>query len=553
MRKAVWGNASFWHGDVSRPWCFTRWMDALALATLSVTALRYLHPLEQYVDLTLQDEDGYLWVGKQIGNPIHWLTSSNVSGQGPLYSIWYFFLSGVWPDSIDLFYNNCRLITIVLSILVYAAMRMRRVPALPAFLSSFLILVCYGNLGVWPKVNHFCAAIFLVSAVCASLPMRLFYRFFIGTAGSLVCSYIHPEFFLSFLLLGGVCILVTIYHPHDRKGMQMVTLFTGMLLAFLCIGFMGVPISGERGLTAFGQHFSLNWIRWTGTKDLSPWLDWKRIIQENFGQAEGLGQVIIADPVLFLKHITTNVVEIPSTLIHLLLGPGNIMEWKRLVRPETLCLVLMVAYVVYRWRGSLLRIKTNMANQIDLMLLAMVYLTPSLIASMVVFPREHYLFFPGLLLLLLSVVLFATESDRLDQKLSPMLLLCCGLALVFAPTCQSLWPEKSALPNVKTIRLIRSFPIEQEVHLLSQNRFTLHLGTNYHHVHIAEKEGTFFDFLQRRKVNMVVITDRLINHPAFREDPEWIRFHDNPDASGFNQLEIQGTGRRLCISRELLQ
>ncbi len=548
---------------------FTYGRDVLALGTLLLCGWKYLHHLERYLDLTLQDEECYLWVGTCMTDPLHWLTTCNAPDRSPFYSVWYHLLSTVIHDSIPLFYVNCVGITLALPVLLYAALRVRKVQIPLAFGVSLFFLVSYCNLGVWPKVNHFCAVILLGAVVFSAFAKRLLQSLWIGGAGCFLCSYVHPEFFYTFILLVITGGLVAILYWRECTWVDLIELLVGAFLAGICLYLIGIPLSGDRGMIAFGQHFSINWLRWNGRTDLRPWFDWEQILRENFGTTAGLGAVLVANPLLFLRHTGVNLLGIPATLAHLFLAHASILVPIRFVYWEGVLLILLMAFLIYRAGVTFSRMRTNLTHNLDLILVAAAYLLPSLIAAIIIFPREHYLFIPGLWLILLPVVILSAREDSpvsqmemtstqpsvlrgTDPVRYPVLLLCCVLALVFTPGCQSLLGSNSVLPNITTIRLIRSLEINQEVNLLSQIRFPLHLGMNYTYVHISEKEGDFLDFLRKKAVNMVVVMDRLRNHPAFKEDPEWQAFSKDPNSYGFVRYEVQGTGREVLVRKDLV-
>ena len=70
----------------------------------------------------------------------------------------------------------------------------------------------------------------------------------------------------------------------------------------------GVPMihGGNRSITAFGQHFSLNWVRWENSS-LSPWGDSRRVMSVVFGDASSILECVISNPKAMVKHILSNI------------------------------------------------------------------------------------------------------------------------------------------------------------------------------------------------------------------------------------------------------
>ena len=156
--------------------------------------------IELWIDIGIGDEAKYL------GDGVNFFTTMPDPSWGPLYSLWYYFLSLFSTDNINLYYLNYKLMTILPCIALYLfLLKMKVTPAL-SFYFSFALLISMINLPTWPKVSHFALTFIFIGLILIhsikAKNLRLLAAFII----SLIITYIRPEFILSSILLFGIVI-----------------------------------------------------------------------------------------------------------------------------------------------------------------------------------------------------------------------------------------------------------------------------------------------------------------------------------------------------------
>jgi hypothetical protein len=66
------------------------------------------------------------------------------------------------------------------------------------------------------------------------------------------------------------------------------------------------------------------------------------------------------------------------------------------------------------------------------------------------------------------------------------------------------------------------------------------------------KDLPFDRFRREQKINMILVTDALLNDTRFRDDPEWKAFLDNYESVGFVKLIVRGTNSTLYVGETIL-
>lgn len=192
--------------------------DAAVLVTAALTGWVYTSGVEKVIDVDLFDETSYLARGLALG--LVWPAAS----EGPLYSLWYYLLSLLEPDSLTLYYLSCRALTILLPMLVFVALRAYRVSRVVAYFFLFCWLVTAANFPTHPKVGHLALLVLLTGITTVARTQNNRVRMAALGLASLLASLIRPEFILSTSILGIVLVAQTAkttwqtrtLKPHSR-------------------------------------------------------------------------------------------------------------------------------------------------------------------------------------------------------------------------------------------------------------------------------------------------------------------------------------------------
>ena len=180
--------------------------------------------------------------------------------------------------------------------------------------------------------------------------------------GALLLCYVRPEFVVSVFILSTLQI---IYEPKRTRTWIVVAIAGILLLQFS-------PVSNNRSIIAFHQHYL--YAKWLdGSFEGNPWTDSTGAFSAVFGASETLGQVIMANPGAFLDHILGNIERLPVRLLGLLRISGLI--WAAFV----------VGSVLVLYRVRIVRVSRVRFIAVG------AFILPSMIFSVLLFPRDHYL------------------------------------------------------------------------------------------------------------------------------------------------------------------
>lgn len=126
-------------------------------------------------------------------------------------------------------------------------------------------------------------------------------------------------------------------------------------------------------------------------------------------------------------------------------------------------------------------------------------------------------------------------------------------ALVIALTPYFAGQAVENQPNKETIRFIQSLEIEEPVNMLeAQGGYRYYLGNNFQRVAEYDKNTDFDRFMQTRNINMIVVTNHLLEDTRFRNDVEWHDFLADYLSFGYVEMDVPNTDRRLLIRADLL-
>jgi hypothetical protein len=59
--------------------------------------------------------------------------------------------------------------------------------------------------------------------------------------------------------------------------------------------------------------------------------------------------------------------------------------------------------------------------------------------------------------------------------------------------------------------------------------------------------------MEERNINMILVTDVLVEDSRFRDDTEWLYFLENYSTFEFTQVDVPYAGRILLIRNDLLK
>lgn len=536
--------------------------DLAIVALIVLAGLKLTYGLERIVDIGLYDESGYLYGGVSLASkglfPASW---------APLYAAWYFLLSWFEPDRVRLYYLNYKILTIAPAVLIYIAMRAYRVGLAWSAGAAWLFLISLANLYVWPKPAHFALMIILLFFTLVRSSGRLVDALPVLAIGALVSSFVRPEYILSYVLLSLAYVVLAIRQRGENglrtqliPALTLVAASVGLMAVF---GVPGLDNQGSRSWEAFSQHFSINWVSWTGST-LNPWTDYQQIMAANFGGAHSIMAALRYSPGLVLRHVVSNIGNYLLALIQMPFVHFNVLlpgASKAASQAEGGLLVLALgAYAAARRRELFAGLRSRARGQLPLLLAAAVFALPATISAIVIYPESHYLLAELVLAALVAGALLAPAGAVPSGPSAARLLALAAVLLVATPYLSANWyfseqsaPVERQLNNLHTIEYLRGLRLAGDVRMLeADGGYYIYVGDNIKRVAQSTKDTDFGTFLRYSQVDLIVVSSDLAGDSRFRDDPAWLAFLRDSRAFGYETVDIPGTDRKLIARGDLL-
>lgn len=533
--------------------------DLLYTLAFLIVGWKYTRGLDTTFDLGLYDETNYLHRGLQLVR--HGILPA--PDWGLLYSAWYALLSFFQPDPVALYYLNHRVLCSLLALAVYGTLRVYGTPHLAAAVCAFLVLLADLNVYMWPRVTLFALLIILGSFMIAAAIRNRMVQLGVMAFAALLAAYVRPEYFV--VAIWCLLLLAAWTVNYAQQGRLAVALSAPacVTLAILAVSGvvtlvgLGLPVGGgERSMAAFRQHFSLNWVRWTGST-LDPWTDYDTIISENFGQVDSIAAAVAQNPQAFLRHAEDNLRGIFTRAVQLALYDTSVLRsiwpaapWAAREEATVMLLVLiggLAAWLV--WRG-LTQPQGETVLPAAMLWGAAGYLIAGVVSMVAIYPRPHYLVAVILLLVVVAAALIVRRFGVTPAVSLRGTLIACAALLLITPTFAQ--QHRFGQPNLATVRALQALDLRGPVNLLeAQGGFHVYLGDHAIFVRPFTKTQPFDHFLLENRINIIVLSDRLRADSRLRDDPEWQGFLEQATARGWQRLPIGGIQRELLIAPEL--
>jgi hypothetical protein len=564
---------------VGRPNAVSAWLaqyngqDIVIVSALLIAGWKYTSGLRESLDIGLWDETIYLTQGIDF---LHFTLPPPESA--PLYAVWYSLLARVSPDPIALYYLNYRMVTLLPPVLFYILLRRYRVSIPTATVLALFLLFTDANFTVWPKVNHFALMVVLVFLILATIPKSWTLGFGMLALGCLFAAYVRPELFFAFVLCFAISLALFLF--RERTFLHAVALAALAGAAAATVMYVGYPLGGQRSIIAFSQHFSLNWQSWTHNTSLSPWDDANQIVEMNFGPVTSIGQAILSNPQAFAHHVFTNALNLPKALLSTFTIHEGFLSALHL-KPVVGYIVLasgIVGVLVVRRKSIFAHLRVAIREQKRFLLFVCAVGLVIVLSCLIIYPRAHYILLLGTLLLAVLAILIDPLKDiELKPSHSMIAALCTALAIVAVTpsAADSLGNPPLARPTVEAVEFIRALDITGETYLLSSDfGYTTYLAGrwgmpcsiqgcgSWEAVMSYEKSAwdpndpgksvSFNSFRRKENINMVLVTDDLLNDTRFRDDAEWKAFLGSPESVGFVKLLLPDGKRALYVDKSIL-
>jgi hypothetical protein len=569
------------------------WLDLICIAFLALAATKVLWGFNEVIDLSLSDETSYL------SNGVTLLEEGFPSPQwAPLYSVWHFLLSFFAPNNQWLYYFNYIALATLTPVFLYIALRRLEVGLMISFLISGLYLLSFLNLAVQPFVTKFAAFVLLLFLIATTFCTDKGWRYVIWIMCTLVLGFIRPELFVSFILLVAAVLPLALFGilrrniVLNRSMWAKCAVIAGVTVTFIWV--LGWPIGGSRSAIAFNQHFAKNYAEWNELDLRSGQGVRSSITRQVFGDFETVPQAARQNREAFLRHMYTNLHNYPENLKRALIIeiPGRVISRQALTNLNNtlfaglivVALVSVGANIVYRrvilgsgwfppirWKSIPLVGQDDRFSYTYLIQLLALLSVPTLLSSIIIYPKLYYLHLQILILLIVFGVLVSKTAiiflaNTLSRRMEIITL--CGLLIVFVILVPNLafgwsWSPPSDAnkvwtPRKNTILLINSLGIRRETTFLSsiigsQANHQVYLGDNFIEAPRVPKTEEFAKFVAERGIDMVIWPELYEKRIQSLDGTGYAEFLKDPNSHGFHKVPVPGICGRSILLRHGLE
>jgi hypothetical protein len=512
---------------------------------LFICGIAFFSRLPLHMDILFSDEGNYLLIARNM------FEKTDMSF-GPLYSVWLKLLGLFFQDIIPLYYFNYAFLSVIVPLLMYTLLTRLSFNRHTSFFVALSFLYSATNVTLWPKVSHFGLLLLLPGLLLA---MRAHLRsvcFLVLALTTLILSYARQEY----LGLSMILLLVSFYFIRkERKEINMVSTAAMIVCFAVIILVFKAPENNydetgnyTRSFTAFIQHYYLGlefqgkhfdyW--WLSTKDLYYHGEFENSRGSIFHfirlYPEEFCQHILFDIKMYILQVTGKFVLITNPLLT-----------KFSNRNLLISLILLVASLVifFMHPPTKTHIKAIVQKNKFFILILFILILPPLAASLIILPRDHYIFLQIIFYITLAGIyaeIIFTRFPRLKFGLIPLALVCLFFQSPAKFPFIKAGPKADPHTNVELIHFLRDSLPNKNYQLFSDNIFiTGLLPARFTEPTLMEYSfdfKNFHQFLEEKKINLILTTSKTNTEPYLRRDPVWNKFLADPASIGFRSIPM---------------
>ena len=530
----------FFHQHSLRQRSVSVYYYLLGSVLLLACGIKLYYGIQQSMDIQFADEAAYIRFGLDLFEQMN-------RNWGPLYSLWYKLLSFITTDTIELYYLNFQITSVLIGILLYFFLLRLSIHPVFALLTAFSVLVSDLNISVWPRISHFCIVLTLLALIWISYLKNVIYKCLVFTMLCLICSYARPEFYLSFILMLIVSFACIYSNRKSLKHRQVgIFIFCLLLISILHIIFR-FPSNDffgyNRGVAAFFQHYAWNY-KWRTHATFDAWLYWEDLAKQQFGDCNSMFCVIKTQPGIFISNTLFNIRTYFLQLLKTLpfIFPIGIFHGKKLQLLLSALILLLFVVLLIRKKSRSYFVQ-QMSSYRFYLLLLFCLITPTLMSCVAVFPRDHYLYLqmPFFILILLST--FGYFFKHFTIK--PIWIIVFGFLLFLSTPSVKHYSflkvsnDTHTMCNKKLVRFLEKSYADKPHTLFTNMPFVRGmLPDNFREINTIfdkKKHRPFAHYLDSAKIDIVIIIPSLFRDPRIKSDSSWMQFINHYEDFGFKK------------------
>ncbi|MEZ5053884.1 MAG: hypothetical protein R2807_03820 [Chitinophagales bacterium] len=498
--------------------------------------------LMHVMDILAADEAEYLRNGTALFQHIY-------KDWGPSYNIWYKLLSVFTNSKIELYYLNYTVTAVLATMFLFVVLERYDIHIIVALFISGMFFLSEINIETWPRVSHFVFIVLMLGLFIASYLKMLPNNFFICWYCR-NCCLCKAEVRPFALIIFAMAFWVWYRQKTPIRQVVYILVVAFCLLLFFQIVY-GSPAENYRGnvdrmYIAFCQHVAVNeFLHHDRTVDAMA--GWRVYADKIFPACDTFTCILKTYPSAIFKNIQYNISNYLLTILNTLgsfLFPILLIKKKKLFLLICASLVLLfVACFAYKpFRQQLVaRIQQHIWVFLSLFIIGI----PTMMTSVLIFPRLHYL----LCHIFLLIFILATFLTFIYQKLripNGIILVVMLLFVLIAPKASAykFFRDNPDLGNMCGQKFIQHFNKDtQNTHVIFSDilNFSYLLPENYsdYSVEYDFKKGMQFEQVRQEKnIDIIFVNQNILKNPYLSKDSTWNHFLQHYETLGYEKKQV---------------
>lgn len=521
-----------------------RFAYLFCLLILFYLGYKWQSNLSSVMDILAADEAEYLRNGISLFDKLY-------KDWGPSYNIWYKFLSLFAHTKVELYYLNYSVTAIVSTLLLFIVLEKYEIQITVALFISGLFLLSEINIQTWPRVSHFVFILLLCGLFIAKHLRYHTQKLFLFSAIAVIAAYARPEIRpFAFLLFAISCL----YWFKEKAPLKPVLFFVAIaVFAFIAFQLIyGSPASFYRGnvdrmYIAFCQHVAINQMVHFHDKSVDAMAGWRIYADRVFPQCDTFMCILKTYPGAVFQNIYLNIsnylITIISTLGSFLFPVILIPKQKVFIAVCSIMILLMLVFLFYKpFRIQLVdALKKHRWQFLAVFIIGL----PSMITSILIFPRMHYILCHIFLFIFVLAFIFSVLYKTLRLP-SYTILLVIAFFIIISPTAKNynFFRSNKDLANLCCQKYITYFNKDDKAkHVIFSDilNFSYMLPDNYSDFSVEYnfKKGMQFDSVRLKdNIDIILVNENILKNPYLLKDSTWNIFLQHYDEFGFEKKAI---------------
>ncbi len=522
---------------------------------LLLCGIKWAWHLQDSMDITFGDEAQYLRYGTDLFHTIK-------KDWGPSYNLWYKFLSFFRSDYISLFYLNYQVTAILAGLLLLIFLVRYGVSWTISVWMSFCFMLSSTVIDTWPRVSHFSIILLLTFLIFIKNVSSVAKKMILLCIAFYFAAYARPELFSSFVLISVVTIYFLFRERADYK-QWLPLLAVAVIIIGVYFSIYQFPADSYKGINrtyiAFSQHYAINYVM-EHQSNFNPISEWIPFAKKTFGSCADFGCILKTHTDLVIHNTIINIKKYFLTLLQFIVSvlfPVKIIGKKIILQGVLLffvaCTLAVAIYAPYRKQFI-----AYLRQHALLILILFLFGLPSMGASVLIFPRQHYLLMHAILIIFLIGLMLS--SINIFKIVQPIFLLLIFIPiLIKSPTAKKYTYYQGDVDSKnKCNRHLVEFLSKnnnKQPHTVFSNHLSLSmlLPNNYadFNTEYEFKPGMSFRQLADEKhIDYVLVRNILLQDKQLNADTTWTDFIQKPDTYGFKKVSYCDSCESYLLIKE---